>query len=316
MKHRGFTLIELLVVIAIIAILAAILFPVFAQAKAAAKGSVDLSNIKQLTLAQIMYTNDYDDNFVCAGPPATGPNSGNMAYGNTWVTATLPYIKSNGIFQSPLDSGLSETSAWYGAAAGIAMSYGANGYSHAPGVVDYSQACDCPGKQPVTCVLSGVINPAAWGCNSQGYPGTNYIMPWSKVTTAVTNPSSTVLLADKFNGDTAKAKQNPNFQSWMGALGNYSAIMIGNMFDEMNGTNDDWYDPTEVPDGLLSTDNLPANGSTYPNYPFGPAGSVSISTANKSNFAWTDGHAKSMNAVQTDPDPINQPQNNLWNADR
>ncbi len=63
MKKRAFTLIELLVVIAIIAILAAILFPVFAQAKRAAKATVALSDAKQMGLAQIMYTNDYDDNF-------------------------------------------------------------------------------------------------------------------------------------------------------------------------------------------------------------------------------------------------------------
>jgi len=56
----GFTLIELLVVIAIIAVLAAILFPVFAQAKAAAKKTVCASNIKQLSLANVMYANDYD----------------------------------------------------------------------------------------------------------------------------------------------------------------------------------------------------------------------------------------------------------------
>jgi prepilin-type N-terminal cleavage/methylation domain-containing protein len=63
-RNRAFTLIELLVVIAIIAILAAILFPVFAQAKAAAKKSSCLSNTKQMTLATIMYGGDYDDMMV------------------------------------------------------------------------------------------------------------------------------------------------------------------------------------------------------------------------------------------------------------
>ena len=63
---RAFTLIELLVVIAIIAILAAILFPVFAQAKEAAKKTSGLSNVKQLNLACVMYCIDYDDVFPVA----------------------------------------------------------------------------------------------------------------------------------------------------------------------------------------------------------------------------------------------------------
>src|SRR4051812_19231645 len=63
-KNRAFTLIELLVVIAIIAILAAILFPVFAQAKEAAKKISCLSNVKQIALASLMYSNDYDDTFA------------------------------------------------------------------------------------------------------------------------------------------------------------------------------------------------------------------------------------------------------------
>jgi prepilin-type N-terminal cleavage/methylation domain-containing protein len=63
-QHRGFTLIELLVVIAIIAILAAILFPVFAQAKVAAKKTADLSNLKQMGTASMIYASDNDDVFM------------------------------------------------------------------------------------------------------------------------------------------------------------------------------------------------------------------------------------------------------------
>lgn len=66
MKIKAFTLIELLVVIAIIAILAAILFPVFAQAKVAAKSAADLSNVKQLALSTVMYSTDNDDLFPTA----------------------------------------------------------------------------------------------------------------------------------------------------------------------------------------------------------------------------------------------------------
>lgn len=89
---QAFTLIELLVVIAIIAILAAILFPVFAQAKVAAKKTAILSNAKQLGLAQLMYGADNDDLF---SPVA--------AFNDQWsapsfAVLTLPYIKNSGIF--------------------------------------------------------------------------------------------------------------------------------------------------------------------------------------------------------------------------
>jgi len=100
-SNRAFTLIELLVVIAIIAILAAILFPVFAQAKAAAKKTSSLSNVKQLVLASLMYDNDYDDNW-CAEGYANPAN--NWGWQMTWQMETLPYIKNTGIFLDPSDS--------------------------------------------------------------------------------------------------------------------------------------------------------------------------------------------------------------------
>ncbi|NLO04745.1 MAG: prepilin-type N-terminal cleavage/methylation domain-containing protein, partial [candidate division WS1 bacterium] len=74
MRRKGFTLIELLVVIAIIAILAAILFPVFARAREKARQTSCLSNLKQISLAVIMYTQDYDDRMpgrACAWNAAT-----------------------------------------------------------------------------------------------------------------------------------------------------------------------------------------------------------------------------------------------------
>ena len=89
---KAFTLIELLVVIAIIAILAAILFPVFAKAKEAAKKTADLSNLKQFSLAAIMYTNDYDDVMF-----ANQTNCGGSAANNYTAQFTCAdYIGANG----------------------------------------------------------------------------------------------------------------------------------------------------------------------------------------------------------------------------
>jgi len=107
--NRAFTLIELLVVIAIIAILAAILFPVFAQAKLAAKKTAGLSDCKQIALADIMYENDYDD-FVVPGLIPANPGSvegsyesypGSLATDNAYDHLLMPYIKSQGLWVDP-----------------------------------------------------------------------------------------------------------------------------------------------------------------------------------------------------------------------
>jgi len=108
--QRAFTLIELLVVIAIIAILAAILFPVFAQAKDAAKKTACLSNAKQIGITQKMYMGDYDDTAPIFYAYNTQDQGGNPAYAGMpnhkgTELLLLPYSKSREIFKSPLDSG-------------------------------------------------------------------------------------------------------------------------------------------------------------------------------------------------------------------
>lgn len=121
-QKRAFTLIELLVVIAIIAILAAILFPVFAQARAKARQTACLSNEKQIGNALMMYLQDYDEALPAPDwgnvPGYTGPErsafawQGNGATGTgpnapCWADVFQPYIKSTDVFLCPNDdSGL------------------------------------------------------------------------------------------------------------------------------------------------------------------------------------------------------------------
>lgn len=94
MFRRGFTLIELLVVIAIIAILAAILFPVFARAREKARQITCASNVKNLGMAVLMYTQDYDETFPLGAYAVPG---GAL----TWHDLTDPYAKNTGIWHCP-----------------------------------------------------------------------------------------------------------------------------------------------------------------------------------------------------------------------
>ena len=97
-KLRGFTLIELLVVIAIIAILAAILFPVFAQAREAARKTQCLNNVKQLMNGAMMYVQDYDEKYPM-WDGGWGQPDGRM----WWMAQIQPYVKNYGVYACPSD---------------------------------------------------------------------------------------------------------------------------------------------------------------------------------------------------------------------
>jgi prepilin-type N-terminal cleavage/methylation domain-containing protein/prepilin-type processing-associated H-X9-DG protein len=103
--HKGFTLIELLVVIAIIALLAAILFPVFARARENARRASCQSNLKQIYLGITQYTQDYDERYcpvLAAGNNGTGTAPGPGYY--RWMDCVQPYVKSTQLFDCPSDS--------------------------------------------------------------------------------------------------------------------------------------------------------------------------------------------------------------------
>jgi prepilin-type N-terminal cleavage/methylation domain-containing protein/prepilin-type processing-associated H-X9-DG protein len=293
---KAFTLIELLVVIAIIAILAAILFPVFAQAKAAAKQTVELSDQKQLTLAQIMYTNDYDDVL------APGINS---AYNISWASATEPYVKAGDVqpniqtsaggnetlYRSPLDGNNTAPIAGGVYWAGVAISFGANAaqiFSNSTGsAVQIGMYCDP--------VFNGNEN--------------------SFSTTSITQPAATVLLANKYNKDAQ------TFGAGVGVTSAWPSGVFCNMDWGVWGTDmDHAWAPGEIPNGnpfgAGSAWWWSYNNHTDGKYPNGASGAVGLTPTGRSNFSFSDGHAKSMNASATNPDPINQPANNMWDATR
>ena len=126
-RRKGFTLIELLVVIAILAILAAILFPVFARAREKARQSNCLSNVKQLMLAVQQYVTDYDQAYplatIYARTPWTTPDGTQSTDRMPWFVATQPYIQNIQILNCP-----SVSAGYDGGTNRDRVGYGLNGY--------------------------------------------------------------------------------------------------------------------------------------------------------------------------------------------
>jgi len=195
---RAFTLIELLVVIAIIAILAAILFPVFAQAKNAAKGSQSLSNVKQLGTAALLYAGDYDDLYVAQW---VSPDNG-WGWQLSWIMLTMPYMKSYGILKDPNDS-VKTTTAYD---SGPKVSYVANGILGG----------DCSGGSGQFWRFRGVI-----GFNGPANFGpTNWYENGTRSQTQINLVSNTVLFATRTatppgtDHDSAAGKMEGAFGVW------------------------------------------------------------------------------------------------------
>jgi len=259
--RRGFTLIELLVVIAIIAILAAILFPVFAQAREKARQTSCLSNTKQMSLAVLQYIQDYDENY---------PMGVQNDWNNSWPVLVQPYVKSIQVFRCP-DDGNNTQPAWTDGWAGVPISYACNGDIAWNGTTN---------------VTIGVMSMA------QPWLGSSQVQSLA----TVGRPAETIMITEKFNADVLAS----------GGWGNLSSFAPGCI---IVGDSVTW-------EGL-ATQRLPdGTKSATAAYPFGRDGSVSAKHMQMANFALCDGHSKAYHPYATNPDPVNLPKNNMWDATR
>jgi prepilin-type N-terminal cleavage/methylation domain-containing protein/prepilin-type processing-associated H-X9-DG protein len=288
MKRSGFTLIELLVVIAIIAILAAILFPVFAQAREKARAISCASNEKQIGLAVLQYSQDYDEAFPIAFAWGSEPNWADT--NQYWTTQIQPYMKDLAVLGCPDDS-LAFKRGPGGNWENFGVSYAANAYG---GGWDGSKN-----------LWFGPFT--LWGGNTGG--GVTWIEEKPNTQAQMTAPANTVMIAEAHADDTAKAS-NGNMNSL--ASGNGVAFTDG-FSPNGGGFNNGCLGGAGTVFGPWA---LPISNGLNPaaKYPNGPSGGVSTSHQGQANFCFVDGHVKSMQPVKTDPDPCGQPQNNMWDG--
>jgi prepilin-type N-terminal cleavage/methylation domain-containing protein/prepilin-type processing-associated H-X9-DG protein len=183
--RRAFTLIELLVVIAIIAILAAILFPVFAQAREKARAAACLSNMKQIGLAEMQYVQDYDETYSGAFKQVSTSGSTVRVH---WPQLIQPYAKNYGIFTCPNLRGHMQNDD-LGSAANRAVN---------PDI-----ARGCPNQNPCgvdysyNCIITA--NNGCNPCKGIGAPSANDAE--GAPSAMVTSPADTILITEARNQD-------------------------------------------------------------------------------------------------------------------
>lgn len=273
MKRTAFTLIELLVVIAIIAILAAILFPVFAQAKLAAKKTSSLSNVKQTALGVLMYNNDFDDEY--------DSGSGNCWFyplDGGWSWDTQPYMKSLALLRDPTDPLSTRTWATWMFPPNnptVSISYASNGYLWQDSANGYPT------------YVGGVMGVAQGPEAGVTRCGTGWMDRSYTNAGAVTQPAATIMLCVRASGND-----------------------IFGPGDVLSGVT--WWDgnnPGLLPNGHASATAVykatDQHGVQYIVNNDMQWGAVYTPYSNQSVFAFCDGHAKGMPPQSTDPNPSN-----------
>ena len=279
----GFTLIELLVVIAIIAILAAILFPVFQKVRENARRISCTSNMKQLGLAFTQYIQDSDEIYPPAFNYGEEYSSGTNLTAH-WTQKILPYVKANGIYGCPDDSGAGDVQPT-DTYKGVICSYAVNGAIGYPGRFGYKQA------------LIGVMGATGGGF----YPSNYEVAPSS----GIGRPADTIMLAEHYTSD-MKAMAGAG-----GNNGNWSNFADGGLISGVPWLGDPATGGSPLPDNTRSAT------AAYPN---GPNGSISAHHNELSNFLFVDGHVKSMRPTATNPQPptnydsTGEPGSNMWDA--
>jgi prepilin-type N-terminal cleavage/methylation domain-containing protein/prepilin-type processing-associated H-X9-DG protein len=205
MKTKGFTLIELLVVIAIIAILAAILFPVFSRARAKAQQTACLANVKELALACQMYAIDHKDHFPIEryGYPGFGYTTQQSIYA-TWIAPIYPYINAG---QQTRGTSLGQPLAINLYDAGQIFQCPASVMTTGPSWV---QGTACPGVPVAYC---GYIDNNVVFCYTGQGPMPAGKTPIGLLTSQVTNSSQTILLGDCFSGNVGTRPWGYTYQS-------------------------------------------------------------------------------------------------------
>jgi len=223
---RGFTLIELLVVIAIIAILAAILFPVFAQARESARKTSCLSNNKQLGLGIMMYVQDYDEMYPCNNwdtPPLgiTDTDSRDPKYPCTfaWMFHVMPYMKNRQILVCPSDPNPKSPFTGY----------------------DKANPASCDDHWGIPTPISYVANPYLIGYGGTSNPGCEgyTIADWGFEPTgmaAVPTPASTYMLGDS-------GRENGMESTWINNVKAANYTRVYNVTAPANGQLADGTDP-------------------------------------------------------------------------